>query len=221
MLAGAVLIMTTSSAQQIQPGDRPSGNIRGTRSPAVGRHGMIATSQSLASAAGLKVLQDGGNADRRRGHRRRGARRGRADDERHRRRSACARLRREDQEGLRSRRERTLRRTRRRRRSSRGAGSREMPGSGPLSVDVPGVVEGWHQLLTRFGTITLAKALAPAIGYARDGFPVAELMAERVAEQREDAGAPIRRPRRRSCPTASRRRRATSSPTRGWRAASS
>ncbi len=48
--------------QQIQPGDRPSGNIRGTRSPAVGRRGMIATSQTLASAAGLKVLQDGGNA---------------------------------------------------------------------------------------------------------------------------------------------------------------
>src|SRR5215207_2803335 len=44
------------------PGDRPAGNIYGTRSPAVGRHGMIATSQSLASAAGLKALQDGGNA---------------------------------------------------------------------------------------------------------------------------------------------------------------
>ena len=47
-----------------------------------------------------------------------------------------------------------------------------MPGSGPLAVDVPGVVEGWHQLLTRFGTIALAQALAPAIAYARDGFPV-------------------------------------------------
>src|SRR6185503_633178 len=43
-------------------GDRPFGNINGTRSPAVGRRGMIATSQTLASAAGLKVLQDGGNA---------------------------------------------------------------------------------------------------------------------------------------------------------------
>ncbi|MEY4095232.1 MAG: hypothetical protein RLZZ53_2431, partial [Acidobacteriota bacterium] len=50
VLVGTVLIMTTSSAQQIQPGDRPAGNLRGTRSPAVGRHGMIATSQSLASA---------------------------------------------------------------------------------------------------------------------------------------------------------------------------
>src|SRR5262245_61868266 len=43
-------------------GDRPSGNLYSTRSPAVGRHGMIATSQSLASAAGLQVLLDGGNA---------------------------------------------------------------------------------------------------------------------------------------------------------------
>jgi gamma-glutamyltranspeptidase/glutathione hydrolase len=60
-------------------------------------------------------------------------------------------------------------------------GITEMPGSGPLSVDVPGVVEGWHQLLTRFGTIPLAKAIKPAITYARDGFPVAELMANEWA----------------------------------------
>jgi gamma-glutamyltranspeptidase/glutathione hydrolase len=52
-----------------------------------------------------------------------------------------------------------------------------MPSLGPLVVDVPGVVEGWHQLLTRFGTIDLGAALAPAIAFARDGFPVAELMA--------------------------------------------
>ena len=56
-------------------------------------------------------------------------------------------------------------------------GIKEMPGRGVLTVDVPGVVEGWHQLLTRFGTIALAKAIAPAITIARDGFPVAELMA--------------------------------------------
>jgi gamma-glutamyltranspeptidase/glutathione hydrolase len=43
-------------------GDRPSGHISATRSPAVGTRGMIATSQSLASAAGLQVLQSGGNA---------------------------------------------------------------------------------------------------------------------------------------------------------------
>jgi gamma-glutamyltranspeptidase/glutathione hydrolase len=53
----------------------------------------------------------------------------------------------------------------------------EMPGSGPLPVDVPGVVSGWDALLTRFGTISMAQAMAPAIACARDGFPVAELMA--------------------------------------------
>ncbi|MGE0362328.1 MAG: gamma-glutamyltransferase [Vicinamibacterales bacterium] len=64
----------------------------------------------------------------------------------------------------------------------RRRGLSEMPGSGPLPVDVPGVVSGWDALLTRFGTRTLAQALAPAIGYARDGFPVAELMAAEWAE---------------------------------------
>jgi gamma-glutamyltranspeptidase/glutathione hydrolase len=56
-------------------------------------------------------------------------------------------------------------------------GLTEMPTRGPLVVDVPGVVEGWHQLLKRFGTIDLGTALAPAIAFARDGFPVAELIA--------------------------------------------
>src|SRR5687768_3478914 len=57
-------------------------------------------------------------------------------------------------------------------------GLKQMPGKGVLTGDGPGVVERWHQLLTRFGTISLAKALGPAIGFARDGFPVAELMAD-------------------------------------------
>jgi gamma-glutamyltranspeptidase/glutathione hydrolase len=56
-------------------------------------------------------------------------------------------------------------------------GLTDVPGSGPLAVDVPGVVEGWHQLLTRFGTVSMARALQPAIGYARDGFPVQQIMA--------------------------------------------
>jgi gamma-glutamyltranspeptidase/glutathione hydrolase len=59
----------------------------------------------------------------------------------------------------------------------------EMPNRGPLVVNVPGVVEGWHQLLTRFGTIDLGTALAPAIAFAHDGFPVAELMANEWKDQ--------------------------------------
>jgi gamma-glutamyltranspeptidase/glutathione hydrolase len=52
-----------------------------------------------------------------------------------------------------------------------------MPARGPLSVTVPGAVDGWSELLARYGTVTLAQALAPAIGYASDGFPVCEIAA--------------------------------------------
>src|SRR5262245_39369743 len=45
-----------------RPGDRPAGNRHQTRSAVLARNGLIATSQPLASAAGLQVLQDGGNA---------------------------------------------------------------------------------------------------------------------------------------------------------------
>jgi len=44
------------------PGDRPAPNPRATRSVVIARNGIIATSQPLASAAGLHVLQSGGNA---------------------------------------------------------------------------------------------------------------------------------------------------------------
>ena len=172
---------TTSATMPITPGDRPAGNIRGTRSAAVGRHGMIATSQAMASAAGLKVLQDGGNAidaavtaaavlaviepsmngiggdlfaivyD-----------------------AATGQPHGLDSSGRSAYRATSEEFARR--------GLVEMPGTGPLPVNVPGVVEGWHQLLTRFGTITLAEALQPAIAYARDGFPVQQLMAAEWAE---------------------------------------
>ncbi len=56
-------------------------------------------------------------------------------------------------------------------------GLSEVPASGPLPVDVPGVVSGWDALLSRFGTRSIADALAPAIGYASEGFPVAEMAA--------------------------------------------
>ena len=41
-----------------------------------------------------------------------------------------------------------------------------------LSVGVPGTVETWDEALQRYGTISLADALAPAIRVARDGFVV-------------------------------------------------
>ena len=165
--------MTTQSAL---PGDRPAGNIRGTRSMAVARNGMVATSQALASAAGLRALHEGGNAidaaitaaavlavieptmngiggdflamiwDAR-----------------------TSSLHAIDSTG-RSAHAATPQEYARR-------GLQQMPGGGPLTVDVPGVVEGWNQVLTRFGTVSLSTALQPAIAYARDGFPVQEIIA--------------------------------------------
>ncbi|SVA13293.1 uncharacterized protein METZ01_LOCUS66147 [marine metagenome] len=55
-------------------------------------------------------------------------------------------------------------------------GLERVPGTGPLTWTVPGAVDGWDQLLTRFGTMTFADVLAPAIAYAKDGFPVSEII---------------------------------------------
>ena len=51
-----------------------------------------------------------------------------------------------------------------------------VPGTGPLTWTVPGAVDGWDQLLTRFGTMSFAQVLAPAIAYGRDGFPLSEII---------------------------------------------
>ena len=49
-----------------------------------------------------------------------------------------------------------------------------IPGSGILSVSVPGAVRAWADALQRHGTITLSQALQPAIRYAERGFPVSQ-----------------------------------------------
>ena len=57
-------------------------------------------------------------------------------------------------------------------------GVTKMPEFGIDSVTVPGAVDGWSKLLSRFGTRKLSDVLAPAIAYARNGFPVPEWDAE-------------------------------------------
>lgn len=52
-----------------------------------------------------------------------------------------------------------------------------LPPLGPLPVSVPGAVDGWFELHNKFGQLPMADNLAPAIHYARDGFPVSELIA--------------------------------------------
>src|ERR1700745_20295 len=49
-----------------------------------------------------------------------------------------------------------------------------MPNGGILTVTVPGSVWGWQDALTRFGTKTFKEVLQPAIDYAEQGFPVTE-----------------------------------------------
>ena len=59
-----------------------------------------------------------------------------------------------------------------------GKGQDKMPQHGIDSATVPGVVDGWSKLLSRFGTKKFPEVLAPAIHFAKDGFPVPELAAE-------------------------------------------
>jgi len=59
----------------------------------------------------------------------------------------------------------------------RNAGLKKIPARGPLPVTVPGCVDGWFELHARFGTLPMDEILEPAIRYARNGFPVTELIA--------------------------------------------
>jgi gamma-glutamyltranspeptidase / glutathione hydrolase len=52
-----------------------------------------------------------------------------------------------------------------------------IPPAGSLPVTVPGTVDAWFALHDRFGKLPMKEVLAPAIAYARNGFPVAQLAA--------------------------------------------
>jgi gamma-glutamyltranspeptidase/glutathione hydrolase len=56
--------------------------------------------------------------------------------------------------------------------------SKTIPRRGPLPVSVPGAVDGWFALHGKFGKIPMKELLQPAIAYARNGFPVTEVIAD-------------------------------------------
>ena len=56
-------------------------------------------------------------------------------------------------------------------------GHNKIPKFGPLPVSVPGAVDGWFELHSKYGKLPMATLLTPAIEYAREGFPVSELIA--------------------------------------------
>ncbi len=64
-------------------------------------------------------------------------------------------------------------------------GHDDVPGSGPESVTVPGALAGWAALLERFGNLRLADVLEPAIRLAEEGFPVSPIIARDWAGQVE------------------------------------
>lgn len=157
-------------------GDRSSGWAAQTRSEVLSRNGMVATSQPAAAQAGLRVLQDGGNA---------------VD-------AAIATAAvlgvvEPYSAGLGGD-AFVLHYSARHRRlfglnasgwapetwspryfADRGhTAETGMPMHGPDSITVPGVVDGWCRLLDRFGSRSLATVLEPAIAYAEEGFAVTE-----------------------------------------------
>ena len=57
------------------------------------------------------------------------------------------------------------------------SGEEQVPESGARSVTVPGALSGWNALVEEYGTTSLAEALAPAIRTAVEGFPVSPIIA--------------------------------------------
>lgn len=64
----------------------------------------------------------------------------------------------------------------------REKGHTKVPTEGPLSIAVPGAVDGWMELHNRYGTLELPRVAADAIAYARDGFPISNHLSKRIEE---------------------------------------
>lgn len=159
-------------------GDRITGPDFATRSPILGKHGMIATSHPLATQIGLDILKQGGTAV----------------DAAIAANAALGVV--EPNNGgiggdlfaiVWSAKDRRLYGLNASGRSPMGLmydalrnmlGKRtQLPLYGPLSISVPGTVDGWFQLHQRFGKLPMPDLLAPGIRYAREGVPVPQVIA--------------------------------------------
>ena len=63
----------------------------------------------------------------------------------------------------------------------RGLGLDLIPGTGLLAAAVPGAFGAWMRLLRDWGTLPLSEILAPAIGYAENGYPVVDRISESIS----------------------------------------
>ncbi len=167
-------VMTANSQHSI--GDKPAKGGGRTRSAVRAMNGMVATSQPLASAAGLRILQQGGNA---------------VDAA-----VAAAAVLCVVEPMMVSpggdlfalvwdAKKKELKALNASGRSPKAAsidefkkrGFTKIPQHGIHTVTVPGAVDGWAKLLERSGTMKLADVLQPAIEYAERGFPVSDVIA--------------------------------------------
>ena len=171
----ATIIMLTSSGQ-VYSQDRVTGKNFATRSEVIAVNGMAATSQPLATQVCLDILKQGGNAID-------AAIAG----------NAVLGLMEPTGNGIggdlfaiiwdsKTQRLYGLNASGRSPNSLtmdyfRENGYKSIPALGPLPVSVPGCVDGWFEMHGKFGKLGMEKILAPAIRYAREGFPVTELIA--------------------------------------------
>ena len=199
LFVGVALALGTAAAEPVRPatgcsapacaavrGDRAEGWLEQSRSPVMARNGIVVTSQPLAAQAGLRILMEGGNAidaavataaalnvtepmnvgiggdvfaiiyiaKERKVHVLNAS--GSAPTG-----ATLARF-------------ASLGYTDDANKWGPGSG---MPPGGILDVTVPGSVWGWDEVLRRYGTMRFDRVLAPAVSYARDGFPVSERIA--------------------------------------------
>ena len=63
-----------------------------------------------------------------------------------------------------------------------GRGLKGIPQFGPLSIAVPGAVDGWLELHKKYGTKELGRLTADAVRIAREGFPISQEFAEGIDE---------------------------------------
>ena len=177
----AALMILPAAAQDLGPGARPIG-AEWSRSPVIASHGMAATAQPLASQVAIDILKKGGTAvdaaiavnatlglmeptgcgvggdlfaivfdpKTKRLYGLNGSGRapiGRSLDE-------------------------TIAKS-----AAIVGAVNGIPPLGDLPVTVPGTVDAWFELHARFGKLPMRTILAPAIGYAKDGYPVSPVIA--------------------------------------------
>ncbi|MEZ4974599.1 MAG: gamma-glutamyltransferase [Cyclobacteriaceae bacterium] len=61
-------------------------------------------------------------------------------------------------------------------------GMTRMPYLGPLAISTPGCVDGWFELHKKFGKLKMEEILKPTIDYAKNGFPMSELIAYEIED---------------------------------------